>query len=136
MSDMNINVFDMFNKAVDSYNTTITDPARQLSFDKMTYHEKKGIFYNSLRREFGYTCQFSASNVLRMDDFEIKLDERHRIISFEITKKFYGYSNWEDEKKDRALFITNELRKVDKALPTIYPTFELNEMSRIVNSIN
>lgn len=130
---VNKNVFDKFCEAVEDYNTTITDPKKKSQTDKYSYAEKKGIFYNCLRRVFSLGNCYKSPYIprLRMQDFDIILDEDGRITSWLIHRN-YQQNEWLYDSDEEGLI---GLQIISKEHPIIYPTTALNELARIVNQL-
>jgi len=122
---MNQNVKDALYLSVEEYNNTITDPKRKFKFERMSDDEKKGIFYNTLRRNLSFSNSFKLS---RIENYNIILNEDGTIHSLSL--KDLGYSYWGETVKPEML-----LKQILDNRPPFEKTAAMNEIADIVNSI-
>lgn len=135
-----INDYDNFFLVVQEYHETILDPRRSDQFRKMSYQEKKGIFYNCLRRKFNIgNVHRNYYGGMKITDFELKMDGDGRVTHMTVDTHYrnyhQGWDRWNipgysDEKNDAAT-----IKQISICHPIIYPTIQLNELASIVNKL-
>lgn len=84
---MNMNMKDLIYLSVEEYNKTISNPKKKDLYDRMSDEEKKGMFYNALRRNMGRTY----TGFIRMDYLKITLRENGEVNTIAVQN---GYSPW------------------------------------------
>lgn len=130
---LNQNIVDSFFSAVEEYNRTVTNIDKKKILDRMTDKEKKGLFYNSIRRYLHGTMY--SRYKLNVDDLECTFNNDYTIKNVIIKKNFLSeFISW-DEKVNLGRNNIFQLKEVTSSFPVIYPTRILNEMSLIVNSL-
>lgn len=129
---VNINIRDNLFDAVDDFNRTMTDPRRQYENSKYSYEERRGIFYNCLRRQFSTNSPFASR--FDVENLVCVFDEKNRIVRYHFLRVPPLHSSYLHTDYLR-LNELGQLNELADELARIYPTRELNEMSCIVNSI-
>ena len=128
---VNLNVFDTVWDAVEEYNNYVKRSPSG------SYEERRGVFYNAIRRRINVGHARKPYSSLFANDIECQFDEQGRLTGFVINKKFEKdpYPAWGDDKAFDRVTELNQLKQLTIEHPVFYPTKILNEMFRIVNSI-
>jgi hypothetical protein len=133
---MNINVSDKFFMAVEEYNNTVKNPEKLILINKMSFKEKKGLFFTVLRRHFDI-CKNVTKNYstnIKVDDIECLFNVDHTILKVTINKSA-NFNEWFDDSGLDKANTLYDLKKVTDAHQIIYPTKELNELSQIFSQL-
>lgn len=120
---MNINIQDNFYASIEAYNACIKKK------HNISEVEKKGIFYNHLRKYFPI---FNTSRIgVPIDCVSCSFREDGTILSFTINKSIKPRSYWNSNNLDIGA-MTEDLKTVSENHKIIYPTKTLNELSQIL----
>lgn len=132
----NMNISDKFFEAVEDYNRTATDGKKKETFRKMTDDERKGVFYNCLRRQFNFGNYNArhANPALRVDELDCTFRGDGMLKTVSIKSYNINYVDYNSDIP--RINIRRELSNIAKRHTVIHPTKVLNEMAQIVNSIN
>lgn len=127
------NIFDMLCDAIEEY----SDYINRRNVTNLSYEEKRGIFYNCLRRKFGViSLHRKYSSSLEVGDLHCAFGDKGEITAISINRSFSPSYNWDGGLVDTDRLRTlNTLKTIVNSTPFWYPTRVLNEMSYIVNSV-
>lgn len=96
-------VKDIVEKAVREYNNTIRGK-NQKNLALATHYEKRGIFYNALRRQFQYSgissSTFSFDNRVSVESIVVKFREDGTLEKFSLSDREYFPYNMSEREKE------------------------------------